>query len=219
MFNSKSTCRLGLVLGLLAGGGAAHAQTSIAVLNVARVFEAYEMTRDLEALFETARRAAADEAEKRRNDTEQMRRALAAFDPNSEDFARREQELSRAEIEFQVWSKSTERRLKNDHLRWMRKIYRNTQDVISGIARERKIDIVLTYDELTNDAPDSVALRQQILLQKVIYHDDRVDITDETLRRLNEAYRKTGGIRSLDAPAGEAAGGGSAAPPESVDRP
>jgi hypothetical protein len=54
---------------------------------------------------------------------------------------------------------------------------------------------------LTDEVPDSVALRQQILLQKVIYHDKRVDITDETLRRLNEAYRKSGGIRTLDSAA------------------
>jgi Skp family chaperone for outer membrane proteins len=193
------------VIGALAvATPAALGNTRIAVLNVARVFEQYEMTRDLESLFDRARRDAADEAERRRGNLEQMRRSLSAFDPDSEDFLRREQELTRNEIDFQVWSKSTDRRLKSDHLRWMKKIYRNTQDTIATLARERNLDLVLTYDELADDAPDSVALRQQILLQKVIYHDARVDITDEVLNRLNTTYRNSGGIRSLDsrAPAG-----------------
>jgi Skp family chaperone for outer membrane proteins len=202
-----------LVASVLAGAQAARAETEIAALNVARVFELYEMTRDLETLFDQARREAADDADKRRDGIEQQRKALVAFDPVSEDYRRREQELDRAELEFQVWSKSTERRLKGDHLRWMRLIYKNTQEVIAQIAQERSLDMVLTYDELTDDAPDSMALRQQILLQKVIYHDKSRDITDEVLRRLNEAYRKSGGIRSLAAPESSQPGGEKPAEP------
>jgi len=176
---------------------AAQAETQIAVLDVARVFEEYEMTRDLEEMFDAKRRAAADEAEQRRGSIEQMRRALAAFDPDSDDFARREEDLTRAQIDFEVWSGMTERRLKNDHKKWLQKIYRNAQRTIAQLAEERHLDLVLTYDELTEDAPDSVTLRQQILLQKVIYHSDRIDLTGDVLDRLNQSYRADGGARSL----------------------
>lgn len=182
------------------GAGAASAETNIAVVDVARVFEQYAMTRDLETKFDDARREAADEAEQRRGSIEQMRRALAAFNPDSDDFKRREDELSRAEVEFQVWSSQTEKRLKASHKRWLMRIYTNARTAVADIAKERDIDLVLTYDQLTEDAPDSVALRQQILLQKVIYHSDRIDLTDDVLLRLNEAYRASGGIRSIDAP-------------------
>lgn len=194
-----------LFAGVMGVTSSALAETNIAVLNVARIFEDYSMTRDLETVFDQARRDAAGEAERRRNSMDQMRRALAAFDPDSADFVRREEELTKTEIEFQVWSKTMEKKLKGDHLRWMRKIYRNTQETIAAIARERNIALVLTYDELADDAPDSVALRQQILLQKVIYHDDRVDITNEVLNRLNDAYQKQGGLRSMNSQGGGAA--------------
>ncbi len=193
-----------MLLGVLTiAAGVARAETNIAVLDVARVFEAYEMTRDLEAAFDERRREAANEAERRRGNIEQMRRALAAFDPESEDFARREQELVQAEVEFQVWSAMQERTLKNDHKRWLKHIYRRTQDTIAEIAGERDIDLVLTYDALTEDAPDSAALRQQILLQKVIFHDEKIDITDAVLQRLNKAYRDEGGAQSLTTPPDE----------------
>ena len=86
---------------LLLTATAAQAQSNMAVIDVARIFEEYEMTRDLEQMFEDRRRAAADEADKRRSNVEQMRRALAAFDPSSDDFARRESDIMRAEVEFQ----------------------------------------------------------------------------------------------------------------------
>jgi Skp family chaperone for outer membrane proteins len=174
------------------------AQTNVAVVDVARVFEEYEMTRDLEALFDQARRSAAEEADKRRRELDERQRALAAFDPASEDFVRREAELSRKEIEFQVWTAETERRLKINHKRWLLKIYQNTKDTVAAIAKERNIDLVLTYDRLTEDAPDSVTLRQQILLQKVIYNSERIDLTSEVLTRLNKAYKDAGGIQSID---------------------
>ena len=180
---------------------AVRAEPSIAVLDLARVFEEYEMTRDLEEMFDQKRRAAAEEAEQRRASMEQMRRALAAFDPVSADFARREEDLTRAQVDFEVWSGLTEKRLKADHKKWLLKIYRHTQTTVAEIATQRQIDVVLTYDKLTDDAPDSIALRQQILLQKVIYHSARIDITDEVLTRLNGSYRSSGGIRSLPAPA------------------
>lgn len=199
------TRRLSLLLAAFAVASAlpdASRGESLAVLDVARVFEQYEMTRDLERLFDEQRRALAAEADKRRESMDQMRRALAAFDPASEDFARREQELVKAEVDFQVWSTYEERRLKNNHKNWLMHIYRNTQSVVADVAKSRGFDLVITYDRLADDAPDSTTLRQQILLQKVIYHSDRVDITEDVLKKLNSAYQARGSIRSLsEAPA------------------
>ncbi len=180
-------------------GQTANAQSNIAVIDVASVFESYEMTRDLEAMFNARRQELATEADQRRTSIEQMRRGLAAFDPASSDYVSREQELIRAEVDFQVWSTHSEQRLKTNHKLWLLAIYRNTQGVIEKLANERNYDLVLTYDRLTDDAPDSVTLRQQILLQKVIYHHSRIDITTEVLNRLNNEYKSSGGIRSLDA--------------------
>ncbi len=187
---------------------AAHAETTVAVIDVARVFEEYEMTRDLEAKFDERRRAANDEANNRRNSIEQMRRSLAAFDPVSEDFARREQDLLRAEVDFEVWSTHTERQLKAEHKKWLLRIYRNAQKVVGDLAKERQVGLVLTYDRLAEDAADSIVLRQQILLQKVIYHDEETDITAEVLNRLNQSYRAGGGAQSLDRAPGVPSSGG-----------
>lgn len=171
----------------------------IAVVDVARIFEQYKLTQDLESTFEQKRRDLGAEAEKRRESLDQMRRSLAAFDPTSQDYTQRENEMLKAEVEFQVWSTVEEKRLKNEHKQWLRRIYSDTQRVIGDIARSRGYELVLTYDRLMEDAPDSTALRQQILLQKVIYYNEQMDITDEVLTRLNGEYasQNQGGSRPL----------------------
>lgn len=168
---------------------------NIAVIDVAKIFEEYQLTQDLEGAFDKQQRELTAEAENRRKSLDQMRKSLAAFDPASEEFARREKELYQSEVEYQVWSSYEEKRLKSEHKNWLRRIYADTQRIIGDVARSRGVDVVLTYDRLMEDAPDSTALRQQILLQKVIYHSDRVDITGEVLTRLNNEYasRKQGG--------------------------
>ncbi len=188
-----------VIVFVLAAAQIASAQSNIAVIDVAQVFESYTMTRDLESMFNAKRQELSNEAEQRRTSIEQMRRGLAAFDPSSADYISREQELIRAEVDFQVWSTHSEQRLKTNHKQWLLAIYRNTQGAVAKLANERNFDLVLTFDRLAEDAPDSVTLRQQILLQKVIYHNSRVDITTEVLNRLNNEYKSGGGIRSLDA--------------------
>ncbi|HUU85263.1 MAG TPA: OmpH family outer membrane protein [Phycisphaerae bacterium] len=172
----------------------------IAVVNLAKVFDGYRMTKDLEQQFDDRRRAIGTEAENRRYAVEKQITALQAFDPSSADYAQRRDELRRMEFEFKVWVSMEEQRLKDEHMAWLRRIYDDVREVVADIARARGFDLILTYDELSPDVPDSLALRREILLKKVLYFSDRVDLTAEVLRSLNERYDKRGGAASLKQP-------------------
>ena len=176
------------------------AEPSIAVVNLARIFDGYRMTKDLEQQFDNRRRAIGDQAEDRRFAVEKQLAALQAFDPASKDYAERRDELRRMEFEFKVWVSMEEQRLKDEHMSWLRRIYDDVREVVADVARARGIDLILTYDELSPDVPDSLALRREILLKKVLYFNDRVDLTAEVLGRLNERYEDRGGAASLRQP-------------------
>ena len=197
---------IALLIGLLLPAGlcvAEDRQTSagnIAVVNLARVFDGYKMTKDLEQQFDNRRRAIGNQAEDRRYAVEKQLSALQAFDPASQDYAERRDELRRLEFEFKVWVSMEEQRLKDEHMAWLRRIYEDVRQVVAEVARARAIDLILTYDELSPEVPDSLALRREILLKKVLYFDERVDLTTEVLRRLNEGYEKKGGAASLKEP-------------------
>lgn len=187
----------------------------IAVVDLARVFDGYRMTKDLEQRFDDRRRVIGDQAESRRYAVEKQLTALQAFDPASRDYAERRNELYRMEFEFKVWLSMEEQRLKDEHMAWLRSIYDDVRQAVAGVAESRGIDLVLTYDELSPDVPDSLALRREILLKKVLYFSDRVDLTAQVLEGLNENYEKTGGAASLKEPPPIDPGNrGSATPPK-----
>lgn len=187
-----------------AAGGAANTQSAanpgVGVVNIAQVFESFEMTRDLEQRFDQARRGISDQADNRRQAIDQQVASLEAFDPASRDFAQRRTEVRRLRVEYQVWLEMEEQRLKEEHMLWLRLIYDNVTDAVGLVAKRRGIDLVVTNDELSPDAPDSLALRREILLKKVLYFSPRVDLTAEVLRMVNEQYEQDGGSESLQAP-------------------
>ncbi len=165
----------------------------VAVVNLAAVFERYVMTQDLEQLFAQRRQDVKTAAENKQDNLSVMKNALEQFKPGTSDYQSREEELVRAEINFQVWVEVQERRLKAEHKSWLERIYHDTQETVAKIASDRGIDLVLTYSDLDSGAPDSVAFKQQILLRTVIYANKRVDLTEETIQLLDADYRHKGG--------------------------
>ncbi|MHC4091757.1 MAG: OmpH/Skp family outer membrane protein [Planctomycetota bacterium] len=172
-------------------------ESKIAVVNLPLIFDGYRMTKDLEQRFEERRQFISVEAENRRQAMENRQAALEAFDPASKDYADRREELLRMQVEYQIWLTMEEQRLKDEHMAWLLQIYRDVREVVEQRAKQRGVDLILTYDELSEDVPDSLALRREILLKKVLYFSDRIDLTEPVLQDLNVAYAKRGGASSL----------------------
>ncbi|MCP4250300.1 MAG: OmpH family outer membrane protein [bacterium] len=193
--------RTALLMGLLLPAWTAPAEQppepKVAVVNLARVFDGYAMTKDLETRFEAKRRGIADDAENRRKSLEQQISALEAFDPASKDYAERRDQILNTQIEYRIWLEVEEARLKEEHMSWLRVIYNDVRTAVAEMAEQRGLDLVLTYDELSPDVPDSLALRREILLKKVLYFSDRIDLSETVLDQLNGTYAKRGGAASL----------------------
>ncbi len=181
----------------VAQSGGGKAASNIAVVNLTNIFERYQMTRDLEQMFDEQRQIISAQAEKKRDDIDLQRKAIMDIKPGSADFATREEALIQAEVEFQAWLEIQQRRLKQRHKDWLRSIYNDVQTVIARISEQRGIDLVLTYNDIEDDAPDSVAFKQQILLRSVIYAKDRVNLTSITVEMLDAEYQRRGGPASL----------------------
>lgn len=193
--------------------GAGGRSPQIAVVNLASVFERYQMTRDLEQRFAERRQGLTSEAEKRRDDIAVQRNALDQFKPDSKDFRDRQESLLRSEIEFQVWLEVQERKLKNEHKSWLRAIYADVQSVVAKLAKERSIDLVLTYSDIDEDVPDSAAFKQQIMLRTVLFATERIDLTGPTLEMLDAGYQEQGGAAALKRLSGRGNGGSDGAGP------
>lgn len=185
----------GWLAGMLPGqpGGGPH----VAVINLTAIFERYSMTRDLEQVFGERRTQVTAEAQKRREDLNAKRTGLEQFKPGTTDYRDREESLIKSEMEFQVWLDFEERRLKDEHKRWLQSIYADATAAVAKLAAERGVDLVLTFNALEDDAPDSVAYKQQILLRTVVYANGRADLTEGVVAAMDADYQKRGGPATL----------------------
>jgi len=185
-----SVCAIAAALVLTA---TASGQTGVAVVNVEEVFANYKRPAVLEQQIRAKQQAVVEEAGSRRDQIERKRQALQAFKPGTADYEEKHRALRREEIDFQVWSTLEEEAIKKEHKEMFRAIYNDVKRGVAKVAKQRGYNIVLTYDTLTEEAPDSVALRQQILLQKVIYWEPQIDITQEVLKVINDEFDRNQG--------------------------
>lgn len=160
----------------------------IGVINLSMAFDKYRLTKDLETKFDEKRRELADEADRRKAEIDVKREALASFKPGTTDYKERRDQITELEIRFQIWAGTKDQQLKDAHKEWLLRIYTDIRAAVQKVAQEQGIDLVLTFEEVTEDAPDSKALRQQLLLEKVIYFDTRLDLTETVLNEVNSKY-------------------------------
>ena len=163
-----------------------HGET--AVVNLEELFSLYKRPAVLEGQIRNRQEEIIKEADRRREIIEQKAQAMQAFKPGTAEFDEGRQALRREEIEFQVWRTLADEEIKKRHRDSFLAIYDDVRRGVAEVAKRRGLMVVLTYDTLAHEAQDSQRLRQQILLQKVIFWKPELDITEEVLKVINDAF-------------------------------
>ena len=175
-----------LAVGPLGANGA----VKVAVVNVPAVSERYQRTADLEAQFERRRQQLNEQRTAMNDKIERTRQSLREeLQPGSEAHAARRKELALLEAEMQFFMESEGKTIELQMAASLRSIFDDIQAVIREVAEGGSIDLVLAADKLPDNPPESTAqVRQQIVLQKVLFWRPQIDITDEVVARLNARY-------------------------------
>jgi Skp family chaperone for outer membrane proteins len=180
-----------IAFSLAVGPQLAHGDTKVAVVNVAGVSEKYAKTADLEAQFDAVRRKLNQERDAMKEKIEKANRSLQEeLKPGTDEFRARRKQIALMEAELQWFVESEGQKVEKSLAESLRSIYADIQVVVREIAQEKGLDIVLAADQLPAETPDSAnQVRQHILLQKVLYWNPSVDLTDEVITRLNTRYK------------------------------
>lgn len=171
-------------------GQAEDGPTRVAVVNVPVVSEKYQKTADLEAHFEGIRRKLNERRNALKDKIDRTGRSLQEeLKPGTEAYRERRKQLALLEAELQWFVESEGQRAEQGLAESLTEIYGDIQTAVREVARESGIDVVLAADRLPEMPPKSaVHVRQQILLQKVLYWNPRLDITDQVVTWLNANY-------------------------------
>lgn len=190
-----------MTAGLVAfGQSGAMGSARVAVVDVPAVSEAYNKTADLEAQFESVRQKLNQERDALRDRVELTRRSLQEeLRPGTREFQERRKQLALLEAELQYFMESEGERIEAELARSLGHIFADIHAVIGAVAKEKGIDIVMAADRMPSDVAESpMQVRQQIILQKVLYWSPQVDLTGEVVVRLNAKYKAQGGSTSVE---------------------
>lgn len=184
----------------MAVGQAGEGATRVAVVNVPLVSENYQKTTDLEAHFEGIRRKLNERRNSLKDKVDRAGRSLQEeLKPGTDAYRERRKQLALLEAELQWFVESEGQRAEQGLAESLKEIYSDIQTAVREVARESGIDVVLAADKLPEMPPDSaVRVRQQILLQKVLYWNPRLDITDQVVTWLNAKYGSDRAKRAND---------------------
>src|SRR3972149_2568380 len=180
-----------VALVLAVGPRLSHGSTKGAGVNVGAVSEKYAKTADLEAQFDTVRRKLNQERDSMKEKIEKANRSLQEeLKPGTDEFRARRKQVVLMEAELQWFVESEGQKVEKGLAESLRSIFTDIHNAVREIAQEKGVDVVLAADQLPAETPDSpTQVRQHILLQKVLFWNPGVDLTDEVVSRLNVRYK------------------------------
>ncbi|MFQ5589838.1 MAG: OmpH family outer membrane protein [Phycisphaerae bacterium] len=182
------------------GQSTATDSVRVAVVDLPAVSEAYKKTSDLEAKFEAIRQKLNQQRDALRDRVDLTKRSLQEeLKPGTDAYRERRKQLALLEAELQFFMESESQRVEGDLARSLGHIFADIQETIRTVAKEKGIDLVVSADRMPDEPAESpTQVRQQILLQKVLYWSPQVDLTGEITARLNAKYKAEGGNASIE---------------------
>lgn len=163
--------------------------TRVAVCDVVQVFNSYTRAKDLTTTLNDKRQEVKAEADKRTSVIESIQLELQGLLPGSKEYERKFNDVQRMAIERKAWLQYQEALVMRDHHRLTKEMYEQIIEMISQVARERGIQIVLYRMRSELESKETRELLQQIERRRVLYAADGIDMTETVLNRLDEKYR------------------------------
>ena len=186
-----------LAIGLigLAGAGAQNAiqgraqPTTVAVVQLARVFDELQQTTAINAEFSGRSQRLEREETDRRAEITRLENDLRDLLPGTSAHDQTQQQLAQKVIELQAWIEFQRQMLQRDHALQIEKTYRDIIGGISRVASDVGYDLVIFKPaelEFSNAKPQQVF--EEIRLRPVLYARNTIDITDQIIQRMNNEY-------------------------------
>jgi Skp family chaperone for outer membrane proteins len=182
-----------------APAAAAPAGTSVAVIDVAFIFKNHvrfnaqmnDMKRDIEGFDASIRGEQQNFAKKREQ--------LTQFNPSSDQYKKAEEDLAHIKSDLDIKVAVKRREFLEQEAKIYYGIYREIEEAVAIFAQQNRIGLVLRYsgDEMK---PDDRASVLQGVNRPVVYQD-RLDITQHVLGRLNAGATMPAGAGGVAPPA------------------
>jgi len=139
------------------------------------------------------RLAMSSQDEQRQGELRQLQEGLA--ERSGEALRAAEDELAMKMLQYQAWLKVSDQQLDVEASLQLRALYRSIRNAVESLAEAEGYDLVVVDDSSSEFGlnPQSsmsrqMQVRQQIVGRRVLFGRDAIDITDELIVRMNNAW-------------------------------
>ncbi len=164
---------------------------AVAVIDVVKAFNALIEKTEFDADFKGQGTDAIQEDKKRRERIKKLQDQLDQEVIGTKGYNDKQKEVDDAVLDHQLWLAGEQGKLLAQRNRRMEEIYNKMMTSIGDVAKELKFDQVMIKEPTLNligARPDQVAA--MIRSRKVLWSHDRLEITDQVVKRMNDDFVK-----------------------------
>jgi Skp family chaperone for outer membrane proteins len=179
-----------------ASRGATATPTTVVTIDLPMVFEGLDQRAALETDLAAMRESMRAEETRRQTELDEMQAQWEDI-PETDLAARQRmnEEVTLKALEFNAWRAFASEQLDIEKSILLRDLDRNVQAAIKELSELNGYDLVINDDSgqpLAVDSqakvPREIQVRQQMLARRLLYVNPSVDITDELVERMNNAF-------------------------------
>jgi len=176
----------------------AQETVKIGVCNPAKVFEQMDERKVIEDKMKSERDKAAGEVNRRKQEVEDLQRQRNELRPESAIFQEKTNQMMEKAVQFEVWARMKQAEMDRTEKEQIKALYEKIRESCKEIAVEKKLDLILAErkPELPANMEKLTAenVRQIISANDVLYANEKADITQMVIMRVNQKYAAGGGI-------------------------
>ena len=176
----------------------AQDMVKIGVCNPAKVFEAMDERKVIEDKMKSERDKATAEVNRRKQEVEDLQRQRNELRPESAIFQEKTNQMMEKAVQFEVWARLKQAEMDRSEKEQIKTLYEKIRESCKEVATEKKLDLILAerkpelpanMEKLTADQ-----VRAVISQNDVLYANERADITQQVILKVNQKYAAGGGI-------------------------
>lgn len=164
-----------------------------ATVDLERLFEALEELASEQAHLQELGAAMDSENDTRQAELQRMDDELATLQAGTERYDELESQYIQKSIEYQAWIEFMRRQIDREKALVLEKVYGSVKQAVRDMAEQQGFDIVYLNDSLKPLQRGSEAsIQQQISARRMLYTKPALDITEDLITRMNNAYAAGG---------------------------
>jgi len=157
----------------------------IGVVNVERVFQECKRNTRYVEQSRAEQQKIISELEKISKEIDAEKAGLKTLKPGSPDYVELMKQTFQKQASLQAQQEFHKQHMTLKDQKWTEQLYEDILDTVEQVAKQKKLDLVLTKDRISLPSPSATELMMTIRTHKILYSAGCINITGEVIAKLD----------------------------------